>query len=125
LVLDSFTDCTTEYATGDERWLDNFWQASIYETAGYDPGPPPCISGPNTLINVLNFNGNEQVPHSFYFEKGWTELILKITERLAHLTGPLLVIPDSGKRPILVCGGEQITTLLQVWEEHWEEWEED
>src|SRR5262245_5043347 len=59
-VLDSLTGYTTDYSI-----LRNRWQAIVYETARSHPGPPVRMDGPNAAIQVVDFQGNESVPHEF------------------------------------------------------------
>jgi hypothetical protein len=71
---------------------------------------------PWTLLHLDNFNGDETVPHSIWFEKGWPSLILRIVHGLSAKCGPLVIIPDTGCTPIVVSGGDDVSILLAMWE---------
>jgi hypothetical protein len=51
---------------------------------------------------VQDYDGDPGVPHPFYFEAGWDEVITLITARLAKVCGPLVLMHDSGAPPQVV-----------------------
>jgi hypothetical protein len=71
---------------------------------------------PWTLLNVRDFNGDETVPHSIWFEKGWPSLILRIVGSLAAYCGPLVIVPDTGCVPIVVSAEDDVSVLFTTWE---------
>lgn len=84
----------------------SFWQAVIQSTKR-DEG---------TILNLEQFKGAEDTPHTIWFEKGLPALILEIVKRLAKQCGPLVVIPDTGEAPIAVTADASVKTLLKEWE---------
>ena len=71
---------------------------------------------PWTILNVDHFNGDENAPHSIWFEKGWPSLILRIVNALSSNCGPLVIIPDTGCTPIVVSTSDDVGDLLSTWE---------
>jgi hypothetical protein len=71
---------------------------------------------PWTLLNVDDFNGDEDAPHSIWFEKRWPCLILRIAKALSCNCGPLVIIPDTGCAPVIVSSTDNVDGLLSTWE---------
>lgn len=71
---------------------------------------------PWTLLNVTDFNGDESLPHAIWFEKGWPSLILRIVCKLAAYCGPLVIVPDTGCKPIVVSESDDVAILFATWE---------
>jgi hypothetical protein len=67
-------------------------------------------------LHVSDFNGNESLPHSICFEKGWPCLMLRIVHALSAYCGTLVVVPDTGCAPIAVSAGDDPARLLASWE---------
>ncbi len=63
-------------------------------------------------IRVREFSSND-TPHEFYFCKGWPEVVLTITERLAQCCGTLVVVDDSSCQPVVVAPGADTRDLLR------------
>jgi hypothetical protein len=57
------------------------WQASVEATTGWR------LFRSETLISVVDFRGDETMPHLFYFDKGDPRLNILIVERLSRLCG--------------------------------------
>lgn len=110
-VLDSLENYTIKYHISPEHFY-----AHVYETAGIQPGPPPLIEGPSTMLIIPDFHGDEDNCYQFYFEKGWPELIVVVLERLARITGPLVLIPDVDPKPLIISAGADPEKLLRTWE---------
>ena len=71
----------------------------------------------STVLNVVEFSGNSHRPHRIWFEKGSPWLILYLTEKLTHVCGPLIVVPDDSEIPVLVRPGDDETELMEAWED--------
>lgn len=71
---------------------------------------------PWTLLNVLNFNGDETSAHEIWFEKGWPSLILRIVHALAKRCGSLVIVPDTGCKPIVVSSADDVGQMFATWE---------
>ena len=52
-------------------------------------------------IRVRNFQ-SEDIPHEFYFTKGWQEVVLAVTRRLARRCGAFVLVDDGGNPPTVV-----------------------
>jgi hypothetical protein len=85
------------------------WQIMIQGTK--DPDNEPW-----TLLNVTEFNGDESKPHAIWFEKGWPSLILRVVHALSVRCGPLVIVPDTGCKPIVVSAGDDVGKLFATWE---------
>jgi hypothetical protein len=109
-VLDGLNDCTTEYQV-----VGDFWRAMVYETASADPGPPLRVEGPNVDIHVVDFQGNERLPHEFHFENGWPILAVTILARLARVTGPLVLSTESGENPVVIQAEDDVQQIMKAW----------
>jgi hypothetical protein len=93
----------------DRPWqVRNVWQAVLGD-ADYDHHPW-------TRLNVHDFNGREDQPHSIWFEKGWPSLILRVVHALSVQCGPLVVWPDMGDPPIVVSATDTVAELLRSWQ---------
>jgi hypothetical protein len=103
-VLDKMPDYRIEYFVTQENW-----QALVEATTGIR------LFRPNSLICVVDFRGDETVPHTFYFEKGDPKLNIHIVERLSRICGPLYIFPDTGTQPLLVTGGMDPKEAVKVW----------
>jgi hypothetical protein len=104
-VLDDLPGHTTDYFVSPDNW-----QASVEAVTGLR------LFRPSTLITVVDFRGDETMPHLFYFDGGDPKLNVLVAERLSRLCGPLLVFPDTGARPLLVTPGIDPTDAVKVWE---------
>jgi hypothetical protein len=71
---------------------------------------------PWTLLNVTGFSGDETLPHSICFEKGWPSLILRVVSGLSAFCGPLVIVPDTGCKPIVVSANDDVAVLFATWE---------
>jgi hypothetical protein len=63
-------------------------------------------------VRVRNFS-SEDSPHEFYFSKGHPEVVFTVTERLARVCGALVVVGESGCRPVVVSPGAGTKDLLR------------
>jgi hypothetical protein len=104
-VLDDLPGYKTDYLVSPGNW-----QASVGATTGLR------LFRSETLISVVDFRGDETLPHLFYFDKGDLRLNILIVERLSRLCGPLFVFPDTGARPFLVTPGIDPTDAIKAWE---------
>jgi hypothetical protein len=91
-----------------EAELGGTWQAWVESTREPEEGPW-------TLVNVLDYQG-EHVQREFGFEKGWDTLIVSIVSRVAECCGPLVLLPDTGDRPIVVTSETVPDEAVKVWE---------
>jgi hypothetical protein len=103
-VLDDLSDYRIEYIVSQDNW-----QALVEATTGLR------LFRPNTLVCVVDFQGDEAMPHIFYFEKGDPKLNIYIVERLSRVCGPFYVFPDTGARPLLVIPGIIPSDAVKVW----------
>ncbi len=103
-VLDELSGYTTDYLVSPGNW-----QASVEAISGLR------LFRSSTLVSVVDFRGDETMPHVFYFEKGDPKLNILIVERLSRLCGPLFVFPDTGARPLLVTPGIDPIDAVKVW----------
>lgn len=103
-VLDELAGYTTAYFVSPGNW-----QASVEASTGLRPFRS------STLVNVVNFLGDETIPHLFYFEKGDVKLNILIVERLSRLCGPFYVFPDTGVQPLLVTPGIDPAKAVKTW----------
>ena len=85
------------------------WQIMI--EGQHDPEHEPW-----TLLNVTDFSGDEDQPHSFWFEKGWPSLILRVVHALSTRCGSLVIVPDTGCKPIVVAADDDPEVLFDAWE---------
>ncbi len=67
--------------------------------------------GPWTEIAIRDYR-DDDLPHEFYFTRGWLEIILLVTERLSHFCGPLVITDDSCTLPYLVRPGMTLVTMI-------------
>ena len=65
-----------------------------------------------TQIRVRGF-ASDDVPHEFYFSKGWPEMVFTITERLARRCGTFVIVDDSSVRPVVVAAGSDPKDLIR------------
>jgi hypothetical protein len=68
-----------------------------------------------TQIRVRGFSSDD-VPHEFYFSKGWPETVFAITERLAQRCGTFVIVDDSSVRPIVVAAGSDPQDLIRQYD---------
>jgi hypothetical protein len=104
-VLDELSGYTTDYLVSPGNW-----QASVEASTGWR------LFRSETLVSVVDFQGDETMPHDFYFDKGDPKLNIFIVERLSRRCGPLFVFPDTGARPLLVTPGMDPTDAAKVWD---------
>jgi hypothetical protein len=91
-----------EYIGGDQ-----FTQVDIHA--------PNEAEGPWTLLNLQSRRGSD-VPVEIYFEKGWPEAIVPVLLRLSAVTGPLLLLADTGEAPVVITPDKALETVLEEWE---------
>jgi hypothetical protein len=104
-VLDDLPGYKADYLVSPENW-----QASVEAITGLR------LFRSETSISVVDFRGDETMPHLFYFDKGDLRLNIFIVERLSRLCGPLVIFPDTGARPLLVTPGIDPTDAVKAWE---------
>lgn len=90
-VLDDLSEYAISYSV-----TENNWQADIRAKKGI-----PLLHA-NSLLNAVDYKGDESMPHLFCLEKGDLRLNLSIAEHLSRICGPIFLIPDTGAQPILV-----------------------
>ncbi len=71
--------------------------------------------GPWTEVALRDYC-DDDLPHHFYFTKGWLEIILLITERLSHICGPLAIADDACALPYLVLPGMALDSMIKEYE---------
>jgi hypothetical protein len=81
------------------------WQALIENTQG------PEENG-WALLNIIQL---AEGPNEFYFEKGWPDLIVKITHLISRASGPLVLICDAGDPPLVVTAEADPVALFEGW----------
>lgn len=113
-VCASLTDCRAEILTPPKY---DGWQVNLEGRAAPEREPW-------TVLQVSDFNGSEEAPHSIWFEKGWPELILRVVHGLARTCGPLVIIPDTGEDPAVVTSSDLVDEILRAWE-HTEDVEDE
>ena len=89
MILDSLSDHVVEYSIDDQTLRVTISQAGSEMWA-------------SLVIMDYNRAEDENSPHEFYFEKGWSELVLEILDKLSEICGPLVLVPHSGDKPTLV-----------------------
>jgi hypothetical protein len=104
-VLDELSGYRIEYFVSQGNW-----QALVEATTGLR------LFRPNTLVCVVDFQGDETMPCIFYFEKGDPKLNIHIVEHLSRVCGPFYVFPDTGAQPLLVTTGVDPNDAVKVWE---------
>lgn len=85
--------------------LGESWQAFIQDA--HDPE--------NKGWAILNIISLTDGPNEMYFEKGWPDLIVKITVNLSQLTGPLVLMCDAGDPPLVVTSDADPVALYESW----------
>jgi hypothetical protein len=103
-ALKSIDGITVDYTVPT---IGGTWQADI--TSLPDPS-----KGAWTLINMDNYEGN-LVSREMWFEKGWPDLIILILKNVSSFTGPLMLLPDTGDRPLVVTPECNINEMLEMW----------
>jgi hypothetical protein len=86
---------------------DDFDQVDIHS--------PNEADGPWTLLNISSRKSTDE-PAEFYFEKGWPEAIFPVLINLSKITGPWIVITDSGEPPLVVTAEQSLEALLTEWD---------
>ncbi len=86
---------------------EGVWQAQI------DDLDSPT-TGPWTMLNVLEFKDSDE-PCKFYFAKGWPELIVKVVHRIAQISGPIAIVPDTGCPPAVVESTSSVENIISTW----------
>lgn len=104
-VLDALSGYSTEYLVTKTNW-----QASVEARGGF------WLLRSSTLVNVVEYDGEETSPCMVTFEKGNPELIIQIVEQLSRLCGPLFIFSDTGARPLLVRPGVDPAEAIKVWD---------
>ena len=89
MVIEALADYDVEYSRGDDTWV-----ALVSDRR--DPQ-----NGLWASIYVFGDAAEENVPQSFYFERGDPELVARVTERLARYCGPFVLLTN-GEEPQLV-----------------------
>jgi hypothetical protein len=102
-ALETLDDQAVSYNIGQ-----GVWQAQIDDESSPE-------TGPWTLLNVLEFTDVDE-PCRFYFEKGWPELIVKVVHRIAQISGPIAIVPDTGCPPAVVDSNSNIDDVIGTWE---------
>lgn len=102
-ALDSLSGYNVDYNISDSVWQANIADASSPETGMW------------TLVNVMGYVSPDE-PCEFYFEKGWTELIVRILHALSNATGPFALVPDTGCPAVVIGSQTNIETVLSTWE---------
>ena len=83
------------------------WTATL-ET---DPAQP---SHDWAVITAHPFN-DEASGYDIAFERGSPELIVSVIHALSSITGPLVLVPDSGEAPLVVSPHHTVPGLLSSW----------
>jgi hypothetical protein len=109
-ALAELRDYTCDFSGGT---VGTFWQVDISWAAAPEDGPW-------TALRTLKYEG-ENDPIEIYFEKGWREAVLSVLTNLCRTTGPLVLIPDTGEKPIVVTANRTIEETLAVWDDADEE----
>jgi hypothetical protein len=94
----------------DYRVTPRSWSAVIEDTAGNSDGRW-------ATIDSIGYAGSDDNPLHIYFSRGWREVIVRITERLTSVCGPLIIVPDSVAYPHLVTPGADPGEVLRLWHE--------
>jgi hypothetical protein len=102
-ALETLDDQAVSYNIGH-----GVWQARIDDVTSPE-------TGPWTLLNVSEFT-DVDAPCRFYFEKGWPELIVKVAHRIARISGPVAIVPDTGCPPAVVEATSDIDDVIGTWE---------
>jgi hypothetical protein len=103
-ILDDLPGHAAEYHVSPTNW-----QATVVAKSGL------WLFRANTLVSVVDYRGDEALPHLFYFE-GDAKLNILIAEGLSRLCGPLYLFPDTGAQPVLVTPGIDPAEAVRVWE---------
>jgi hypothetical protein len=83
------------------------WWGTISETGDESPAPWAAI----VLSNVQS----DDLPAELGFERGWSELIVRLIVALAPRAGPLVLFDDAGSPPLVVTGRLSAPELLRHW----------
>lgn len=68
-----------------------------------------------TLLNATEYRGAD-APTEIWFEKGSTDLVVRILVRLAAETGPLVLFADCGGPPLIIRGDDEPSELHRTWQ---------
>jgi hypothetical protein len=104
-ALDDLSDYSVVYSVSEVSW-----QADIRSRKGI-----PLFSQ-NSLLNLVDFSGDESFPHLVCLESGDIGLNLLIAERLSRIIGSLYIIADTGAQPLIVAPGSDLAELKRHWE---------
>ncbi len=55
-------------------------------------------------LTIVDYCGDPDQPHQFFFRAGWDETILLVASHLVKRCGPLVLLHDSGALPQFVTG---------------------
>ena len=83
------------------------WTATL-ETAPSQPSHAWAV------ITAHPFN-DEASGYDIAFERGSPELIVSVLHALSSITGPLVLVPDSGEAPLVVSQQQTVPALLSSW----------
>ena len=96
------------YSSDGKRFARARWAAHVKKKAG----------GSGTLVHFDSMAySRERHRGPVWFEKGDTELIVDIVERLTHTCGPLILTCDAdlGEKPLVVAPGMTVEEALAPW----------
>jgi hypothetical protein len=86
-VLDNMKNIRVSY-----RVSNNAWEAAILSR----------LDVSWASLAVKSYSGDLEEAHAFCFPAGWDEIILQVASQLAKLSGPLVLLPNSGDKPQVV-----------------------
>lgn len=92
--------------------LQRGWQADIFDPRAWKGRH---YEGQWATLVVLQYQGNDDLPHPFYLSKSSGEVSLLILQRLSQVYGPLVVMADDGSDPIVVTPDLDLHQTLQGW----------
>jgi len=75
-----------------DNGVGDFWQAQIVSKR--DPEE-------YALLNIEKYSGDDQ-EQELWFEKGSEDVIISILKKLSKMSGPLVLIPDTGDEPTVI-----------------------
>ncbi|MEC5126999.1 hypothetical protein VSU19_09575 [Verrucomicrobiales bacterium BCK34] len=104
-ALDSLDGFSVEYT---DNGIGSHWQAMV--TSVDDPD-----TGGWTLLNITNRKDDSE-PQEIWFEKGFPELIVEILTQISSSCGTLILIPDTGCRPLVIPPRSDPRLLCAQWE---------
>lgn len=101
-VLDDLADYSVDYFVSEDHW-----QADIRARKGIP------LFRKNSLLNLIDFNGDESCPFLVCLESGDISFNLIIAERLSRIIGPVYMVVDTGAQPFIVTPGSDPAALKQ------------